>query len=315
MSEAVQAAPVSDSSQVESADLSNDVDSDVDSSDSVESSGSSVAEQKAAAKEAARLRSLRLKVDGREIEEDLPFEIPDSPEAVEYMKRQLQMARMGTKRAQEYAQLEKEIREMITEGTKNPRRLLKELNIDERELARQIIEQEIENSQKSPEQLERERIELELKSLKEEREREKQDFERKEFERLQEQAYEKYDQQMTVALEKSELPKEPYVVKKIADYMLVALQQGYDVSAEDVIPLVKEEITKDLQSLMRVLPDEAIEQFLGKEVFGRLRKKNLARAKEAAAVSKAKAIKDTGNKTQKVEEPEKKVSFKDYFGI
>jgi hypothetical protein len=282
--------------------------------DAPETSQSSTQEAKAAAKEAARLRSLRLKVDGREIDEELPFEIPDDPEAVEYMKRHLQMSRMGTKRAQEYAQLEKEIRQLITEGTKNPRKLLKELSIDERELARQIIEQEIENAQKSPEQLEKERIEEELKALKEEREREKQQFEQKEFERLQEQAYEKYDQQMTTALESSDLPKEPYVVKKIADYMLVALQEGYDVSAEDVIPLVREEIKSDLQALIRVMPDEAIEQFLGKEVFGRFRKKNLAKAKEVASVSSAKAVKDTGGKTT-AKEPEKKISYKDFFGV
>ena len=274
----------------------------------------SPAEVKAAAKEAARLRSLRLKVDGREIEEDLPFEIPDDPEAVEYMKRQLQMARMGTKRAQEYAQLEKEIRDLILEGTKNPRKLLQELNIDERELARQIIEQEIENAQKSPEQLEKERIEAELKSLKEEREREKQEFEQKEFERLQEQAYERYDQQMTDALERSNLPKEPYVVKKIADYMLVALQEGYDVSADDVIPLVKQELEKDIQTLINAMPDEALEQFLGKQRLANFRKKNLAKAKEAVAVSSAKAVKDTGGKTA-VKEPEKKMSFKDFFGV
>lgn len=272
------------------------------------------AEAKAVAKEAARLRSLRLKVDGREIDEDLPFEIPDDPEAVEYMKRHLQMSRMGTKRAQEYAQLEKEIRQLITEGTKNPRKLLKELSIDERELARQIIEQEIENAQKSPEQLEKERIEEELRSLKEEREQEKQNFEKKEFERLQEQAYEKYDQQMTAALESSNLPKEPYVVKKIADYMLVALQEGYDVSAEDVIPLVKQELEKDIQTLINAMPDEALEQFLGKQRLANFRKKNLAKAKEAVAVSSAKAVRDTGGKTT-VKEPEKKLSYKDFFGV
>jgi hypothetical protein len=286
----------------------------VESQNSPQVSENASVEAKAAAKEAARLRSLRLKVDGREIEEDLPFEIPDDPEAVEYMKRQLQMARMGSKRAQEYAQLEKEIRELITEGTKNPRKLLKELNIDERELARQIIEQEIENSQKTPEQLEKERIEQELKSLKEEREREKQEFEQKEFERLQDQAYEKYDQQMTTALEKSNLPKEPYVVKKIADYMLVALQQGYDVSADDVIPLVKQELEKDIQTLINAMPDEALEQFLGKQRLANFRKKNLAKAKEAVAVSSAKAVKDTGGKTS-VKEPEKKMSYKDFFGV
>jgi hypothetical protein len=276
--------------------------------------GASPAEVKAAAKEAARLRSLKLKVDGREIDEDLPFEIPDDPEAVEYMKRHLQMSRMGSKRAQEYADLEREIRQLISEGTKNPRKLLKELNIDERELAKQIIEQEIENAQKSPEQLEKERIEEELRALKEERELEKQNFEKKEFERLQEQAYEKYDQQMTMALEKSNLPKEPYVVKKIADYMLVALQEGYDVSADDVIPLVKQELEKDIQTLINAMPDEALEQLLGKQRLANFRKKNLAKAKEAVAVSSAKAVRDTGGKTS-VKEPEKKMSYKDFFGV
>lgn len=286
----------------------------LENQESTQSLESSPVEAKASAKEAARLRSLRLKVDGQEFDEELPFEIPDDPEAVEYMKRQLQMAKMGSKRAQEYAQLEKEIRQLITEGTKNPRKLLKELSIDERELARQIIEQEIENAQKTPEQLEKEKIEEELRSLKEEREREKQDFERKEFERLQEQAYEKYDQQMTAALEKSSLPKEPYVIKKIADYMLVALQQGYDVSAEDVIPLVKQELEKDIQTLIGAMPDEALEQFLGKQRLANFRKKNLAKAKEAATVSSAKAVKDTGGKSS-TKEPEKKLTFKEFFGV
>ena len=289
--------------------------SSIESGSTQEQSQQSSQESIAAAKkEAARLRSLKLKVDGREFEEELPFEIPDDPEAVEYMTRQLQMSRMSSKRAQEYAQLEKEIRQLITEGTKNPRKLLKELNIDERELAKQIIEQEIENAQKSPEQLEKERIAEELRMLKEEREKEKQDFERKEFERLQEQAYERYDNQMTVALEKSDLPKEPYVVKKIADYMLAALNEGYDVSPDDVIPLVKEELKKDLQSLVGAMPDEALEQFLGKERLNSFRKKNLAKAKEAANVSAAKAIKDTGSKTS-TKEPAKKLSYKDFFGI
>jgi len=73
---------------------------------------------KQAAEQAKRLNALRLKIDGHELEEELPFEIPDDPKAVEYMTRQLQMAKMGSKRAQEYAQLEKEIRNLIQEGTK-----------------------------------------------------------------------------------------------------------------------------------------------------------------------------------------------------
>ena len=39
-----------------------------------------------------------------------------------------------------------------------------------------------------------------------------------------------------------------------------------------------------------------------------------AKAKEAAAVSSAKAVKDTGGKTA-VKEPEKKMTFKEFFGV
>ena len=85
-------APVSESS----------IESTVDTSVSPESAQSAAqTPAQAAAEQARKLNALRLKVDGQELEEELPFEIPDDPEAVEYMTRQLQMAKMGSKRAQE----------------------------------------------------------------------------------------------------------------------------------------------------------------------------------------------------------------------
>lgn len=274
-----------------------------------------VAQSAAAKKEAARIKKLRLKVDGQELEEELPFEIDDNPEAVEYMTRQLQMSKAAQKRMGEHAQLQKEVKYFLEELRKNPRKILADpsIGIDVKQLAAQIIEEEIANSQKSPEQLEKERLENELRSLQEERELEREELRQKEFSRLQEIEYERYDNLMSKALETSDLPKSPYVVKKMADYMLLGLNEGIDVSPEDVLPLVREEIQNDLREMFAVMPDEVIEKIVGKEVFSRVRKKNVAKAKTSPTSVKS-SIKDSGAQKPQVSSAQKK-SFRDFFGV
>lgn len=270
------------------------------------------AEKKAAQK---TLKKLTLKIDGQEIEEELPFEIPDDPKAIEYMKRELQMGRMGQKRAQEKASIEKEVVKFIEELRKNPRKALSDpaIGLDVKKLATEIIEEEIENAKKSPEQLEKEKLQAELQALKEEREKEKKEAEEKEMARLQEEAYERYDMLMSQTLEKSDLPKTAAVVKKMADYMLIGLQAGKDVTPDDVLPIVREEIIEDYKQLLNSLPDDEIEKFIGKERINSIRKKSIAKAKQAPAAVKAAAkTADTGK--VKIEEKQKeKVTFKDFF--
>jgi hypothetical protein len=268
--------------------------------------------QTAEAKKAEQklLKQLKLKVDGKE--ETIEFD----PNDEEFLTRQFQMAKMGNKRAQEAAQLQKEVGQFLKELKENPKKVLANPNIgiDVKQLAAQIIEEEIENSKKSPEQLEKEKLEQQLRELQEEREREKQTLQQQEFERLQATAYERYDLQMTEALSKSDLPKSPYVVKKMADYMLLGLQNGVDVTPQDVLPLVREEMQSDIKQMFSLMPDEIIESIVGKDVINRIRKKSVAKAK-AAPVPVNKVL-DTG-KTGKTEskEPIKKVSFKDFFGV
>lgn len=274
-----------------------------------------VAEAKA---EAKRLNKLRLKVDGRELEEELPFEIDEDPEAVEYLTKQLQMAKVAQKRMAEHAQFQKEVNALVDKLRKNPRAVLSDpsIGIDLKQLAAEIIEEEIANSQKSPEQLEKEKLERELQALKDEREREKQDFQRKEFERLQEVEFERYDALMSKALETSDLPKSPYVVKKMAEYMLLGLNEGIELTPEDVIPLVRDEIQSDISDMFAAMPEDVVEKLIGKDTLGRIRKKNLSKAKAAPPVPVKSAVKDSGTKAQKTEaSPAKAKNFKDFFGF
>lgn len=265
------------------------------------------------------LKNLRIKVDGREFDEELPFEIPDDEEAVEWMKRNLQMSRMGQKRSQELSTLEKEVRSFIDELKKNPRKVLSDptIGIDVKRLAAEVIEEEIENAQKSPEQLERERLERELKDLKEQREREKEELNQREFERIQQESFERYDMLIGQALEKSDLPKSPYVVKKMADYMLLGLQNGIDVSPADVVPIIREELQDELKDMFAVMPDEVVEAIIGKDVLTRVRKKNIAKAKQAKAPPTAQNLAaDTGKSSKAdAQKPVQKQSIKDFFGF
>ena len=269
-------------------------------------------EQKAIAK---TLRKLKIKYNSKEIEEELPFEIPDTKEAIEYMTKQLQMGKLGQTKSQENAQMQRQIESFFETLKTNPRKILSDPNIgvDLRKLAAEVIEEEIANSQKSPEQLEKEAIERELKELKDKYEQEKNQAREREFERLQNVALEQYQTQIDMALQGSSLPKSPYVVKKIADYLLLGVQQGMDVQVKDVLPLVEEEIQNDIKSMFDVMPEEVVQKFIGKEKLTSLRKKSVARAKEAPPQPLSKAIKDTGANSKLEKKEEKKQTFKDFF--
>lgn len=273
---------------------------------------------KAEKKEAARrLKALRLKIDGREVEEQLPFEIPDTPEAVEYMKRQLQMSKAAQKRMGEKAALEQEVSRFLQELRSNPRKVLQDpsFGVDVKKLAAEIIEEEIANSQKSPEQLEREKLERELMELREQRKKEQEDYQKREFERLQQMEYERYDNLMTQALETSDLPKSPYVVKKMADYMMMGLSEGIDVTPQDVLPLVREEILEDIREMAQAMPIETLEKLFGGDVLSKIRKKNVAKAKSAQAIPPKKAGDVGATKASPTSQEPKKMSYKEFFKV
>jgi hypothetical protein len=261
------------------------------------------------------LKKLKLKFNGKEVDEDLPFEIPE--EHAEYMTRQLQMARLSQHKSQELGQFEREVSAFLQDLKTNPRKALSNpaIGIDVKQLAAEILEEEIKQSQKTPEQIEREKLEQELQALKSEREKEKQELEARELERLTEAEFERYDNLMSQALETSNLPKSPYTVKKMTEYMIQAVENGIDVSPADVIPLIQKEMESDVRELMRALPPEMVEQLLGQEIISSLRKNRVTAAKKPPVPVKS-AAKDVGNKTvQKQAEVAQKKTIKDFFGI
>lgn len=257
-----------------------------------------------------RIKKLKLKVDGKEIEESLDFDNDEE------LIRNLQLAKMGQKRAQEKADLEKQVKAFFEAFDKDPFQAMKDLGKDPNKVIDDYINQQMEQAKKTPEQIAKEQLEQELQQLKSEREREKQDIQAKELERLQQAAFTQYDLEMEQALTKSELPKTPYTVKKMADYMLVALQAGYDVKPADVIDIVREEMNSDMKEMFASLPEDKIEALLGEQVLNKLRKRRVAKAQEAQKLVGKPNIPETGKtgKSESKKDGDKK-TFKEFFGV
>lgn len=264
--------------------------------------------------EARRIKELKLKVHGQEFTEELPFELDDNPEAVEYLTKQLQLSKAAQRAMQEKSTFEKQVGQFFQDMKSNTRAKLLELGIDPKEFAASVIEEEIKKAQMSPEQLKQMEMEEELNRLREEARMKEEQFNQRELERVRQIEFEKIDTQMTKALDSSDLPRKPYVVRKMAEYMLIGANNGINLTPEDVLPIVKQDLLSDLQEVIGSLPEDKAEEFIGKEVFNRFRKKNLAKAKQTPASVKS-GIKDVGSTKSGTAKPSEKVDYKKFFGF
>lgn len=309
MSEEMNSAPAADALNVGS----NQVESSVQEGVTPEQAAATHAEAKA---EAKRIRELKLKVHGQEITEELPFEIEEDPEVVEYLTKQLQLSKAAQRAMQEKSTFEKQVGQFFQDMKSNTKAKLIELGIDPKEFAAQVIEEEIKKAQMSPEQLKQMELEQELNKLREEAKAKEEEFNQRELERVRAIEFEKIDTQMTQAIDRSDLPRKPYVVRKMAEYMLIGANNGIDLTPEDVLPLVRQDLLGDLQEVLGSLPEDKAEEFIGKEVLNRFRKKNLAKAKQPTTPASVKSgIKDVGNTKGNAEKPTDKVDYRKFFGF
>lgn len=280
-----------------------------------ESSEVSSEEAKPTPAEVKKIKKLKLKFNGKDIEEDLPFEVEE--QHAQWLINQRQKAMLADHKSREYSQLESEVGAFIQQ-LRDPKTAKKALmnpaiGMDIKQLAAEILQEEIERSQKTPEQIRAEEAELKLQELMEEREKEKKDNEARDLERLTEREYERYDTLMSSALESSDLPKSPYVVKKLTEYMIMAVENGIDVDPKDVIPLIRQEIHSDISQMFGAMPAEVIEQIIGKETLGKLGKRKPVTAKPPVPVRSA--VRDVAHGKEEKKEVKKQQTVRDFFGV
>jgi hypothetical protein len=244
------------------------------------------------------IRKYKIKVDGQE--KEVQLDLSNEEDII----RRLQMAEKAQKEIQRAAEMEKRIKQSVEQTIEDPWAYLEELGFDVDKLAEERIDYMVRQLEKTPEQLEQEARDRELEELRQKVKKEEEARKNSEFQRLQEEARVNLDQQITGALSSTtDLPKSPYVVKRIADAMLTAMENGKgDVSPEEVIPWVQREINEELQSLFDAMPDNVLEQFIGNNTIERLRKKRLSKM-NAQTISN---VKETGKSDANTRKEEKK---------
>ena len=281
---------------IESPEAANEVDTDVKAA---------IAEEVADMK-----RKFKLKVDGEEFEEELDLSDEDG------IKQKLQLARVAQKRMQETKTMQKDIQDFINSARNNPIEALGQLGVNFDDLAEQYVNSKLEELEKSPEQLAQEKQLKELEELRAEREKLKSDHEASELKRMQEKYVTEIDNDIEAALSSTDfkLPKSPYVVKRMAETMMLAMENGFtDVKAKDVLPIVEKQFHGDFQEMFGRLPEEVLEQMVGKGNIDRLRKFRLSKARKAKTQTAKQIAPSTGNNYNKQKEEVERIPSKDFF--
>lgn len=206
--------------------------------------------------------------------------------------------------------------QFIEELRKNPRKVLTDpnINIDVKKFAEEIINEQIAEMEKTPEQREREKLQKELEDLRKQAQDRDEQAKKSEFARLQAEQEHILESDISAALDIGGVPKTPRTVKAMAEMMMIALQNNIDLSAKDLAPMVKNTTMGEFKEILQSLSDDQLEDYIGKDIIGRIRKRAVAKAK--AASSPASSVKSTGNNVNTKEKaPARKLTIKELLGV
>jgi len=260
-----------------------------------------------------------LKVNGKEIKEKV--NLKDK----ERISKALQMEKAAHQAFQERAitakqlqEIQEDVSEFLEQFTSNPLSVIMnpEFNLSKeqkRQLAEAILKEDLEESQKTPEQKEKEELAKKYEALLAEKAAIEEERREQEQARLEQEAAIELENEIVQAIEIGQLPKSTYISKKIADLAYIAYANGINLSINDIIPFVKQQYKKDLSEMLGVLNDDEVEMLVSKERIRQIRNKQSQSVKPKDSAPKAPLkTQDTGSSSKKSDDV-KKIKAKDFF--
>lgn len=224
------------------------------------------------------LKSFELKVNGKSRKVDIDM---DNDEEV---KKYLQKALASDEKFQEASTYKKQAEQLVEMLQKNPLSILKNpaLGLDIRKLAEQVLLEDLEDQQKSPEQKKLEEYEKKLKAYEDEKTRIEEERKRMQLEDATKRQYEEVETSMITALEKADLPAEPFFVRRVADIWASAVESGWeDARLEDIMPYVETRLRNDFKSVISKNADpDKLEKLIGKDILDGYRKSKVSKMKK-----------------------------------
>ena len=260
-----------------------------------------------------------LKVNGKEIKEKINIRDKDR------ITKALQMEKAAQQAFQERAitskqleEIQQDVRDFLEQFSTNPMSIIMnpEFNLSKeqkRQLAEAILREDLEESQKTPEQLEYEQTKRRYEELLAEKNALEEDRRSQEQARLEQEAAMELENEIVQAIEVGQLPKSTYISKKLADLAYIAYSNGIDLSMQDLIPFVKQQYRKDIAEMLGILSDEEVEDLVSKERIRQIRNKQIQAVKPKENAPKgALKTQDTGVSSKKESEATK-IKAKDFF--
>jgi hypothetical protein len=193
--------------------------------------------------------------------------------------RGYQLSKASQAKMQEAAQIKQQATEAIKLMKTNPKLAATHLGIDILKLAKEIMNEDIQEKLLTPEQ---KKIRDDQKRLKEYEARDKAQKEAAdaaEATKLEQHYANDYSNKIITALETIGLPHVgpagAFVVKRMTSYMLAAMKNGVELDPKDVAPMVKQDYIEEQKALLGGMDDENLISFLGDEFTGRISKAQL----------------------------------------
>jgi hypothetical protein len=260
-----------------------------------------------------------LKVNGKEIKEKINLRDRDRiAKALQMEKAAQQAFQERSLTAKQLQEIQQDVKEFLEQFTSNPLSVIMspEFNLSQeqkRSLAEAILREDLENSQKSPEQLALEETKRKYEELLEEKAAIEEQRREEERARLEQEAAVELENEIVQAIEIGQLPRSTYITKKLADLAYIAYSNGIDLPIAELIPFVKQQYKKDISEMLGILSDDEVEMLVSKERIRQIRNKQIqaVKPKEGSPKSPLKT-QDTGVSNKKSGEPEK-IRAKDFF--
>lgn len=254
------------------------------------------------------IRKFNIKVDGKE--QEVEIDLSDE----EAIIKELQLARMGQKRAQEKSELENATAQFLKDMRANPFKALKQLDpeFDEMSYVNEFVEKLIKENEMSPEEKEQARIKEEYEQLKAEKER----FEKEAKERKQQEEVQQILSQIKSEIEEvlkadEDLNVNDKAISMIASEMDRAWKSHQvDLKPQQALDIVKKRLQKEYEDSTNMFKStDSMKKYMGNNLLEKLREDRAKIAEKQQQVKSAKVQASSQKQVQSA--PEKKISLSD----
>lgn len=214
------------------------------------------------------IRKMKLKLDGQEVE-------LTETEVIAYA----QQGKVAQARFQEAAKVRREAEDILKYAQENPEEFFKKTGKNAREWAEKFLLEQLQHEAMSPEQKKAKDNEDKLRKYEDDEKRKKAKEMKDHEDALTTSERTRLDQLFTKALFESGLPRTKFTVKRMAELQLLNIKNKYELPADALAKLVREDYEAEQKALLGGLEGDQLLDFLGPEIVKKFSKAQIAKLK------------------------------------